>query len=89
MIDKMREEFEVWAGEYLMYEPESVRRNWDGTRYAHDALNGMWDGWKASRESLVIDIPDAEIGCSDESCGFNRGVSATVEAIEAAGVKWC
>ncbi|MEC4239129.1 hypothetical protein [Pseudomonas sp. DSV-1] len=66
MTDKMREEFE-----------ESPRfRGMDFTRstthseyYESPYANGAWDGWKASREVLVIELPEPE---APESYGVTR-----------------
>jgi hypothetical protein len=69
-IEKMREEFEAWA-----YHNSYVMRT-DGEGYYDHQTQTAWDGWKASRAVLVIQIPDSDFA------------ESWVEAIEAVGVKW-
>ena len=76
-MEKMREEFE-----------NSPRfKGMDFTRapghpdyYESPYANGAWDGWKASREALVIEVPELRLCCEDFGVEF-------VKNIEAAGVK--
>jgi hypothetical protein len=81
--DKMREEFE-----------NSPRfKGMDFTRapghpdyYESPYANGSWDGWKASRESLVIELPS--IKCIDLHEYSPRATLAYCEkAVKAAGLK--
>jgi hypothetical protein len=48
--------------------------------YESPYANGAWDGWKASREALVIEVPELRLCCEDFGVEF-------VKSIEAAGVK--
>ncbi|AZE67745.1 hypothetical protein ACAW49_03070 [Pseudomonas sp. Env-44] len=85
MTDKMREEFE-----------KSPRfRGMDFTRsathpefYDSPYANGAWDGWKASREALVIELPDYTSpyygGDHFDECQYAADCE---KAIEAAGLK--
>ncbi|WP_122252638.1 hypothetical protein [Pseudomonas savastanoi] len=98
--DKMREEFEAWAnGRYGweihdQYRDESERTlsTWNGERYDNRIVEGMWQAWQASREALVIELPEerAARGYGEQvadALGFNDGISYCRDAIEAAGVK--
>ncbi|MEE5138693.1 hypothetical protein V2J83_24650 [Pseudomonas alliivorans] len=99
--DKMREEFEAWAnGRYGWeihdpYRDESERTlsSWNGERYENRIVEGMWVGWQASREALVIELPNdfgTETGkpFGDLLCLVSNAMLAECrKAIEAAGVK--
>jgi hypothetical protein len=86
MTDKMREEFErstKFRGMDFRRAPEAPEY------YLSPYANGAWDGWQASREALVIELPDAD-GLNREHMlvqGFLEGVAHTRVAIEAAGLK--
>lgn len=102
MSDLMREEFEQAVIESLVAEGYSVRsavevmeRGSDG-EYRSVRFNGAWWGWQASRECLVIGLPnrfdekyqdyydDVEGGCFNEG----RYINDAQEALTAAGVKY-
>ncbi|WP_448120063.1 hypothetical protein [Pseudomonas veronii] len=54
MTDKMREEFErspKFRGMDFRRAPEAPEY------YLSPYANGAWDGWQASREALVIELP--------------------------------
>lgn len=54
-MDKMREEFEVWA------ESQNVSILRDGETYYHHTSHHMWYAWKASRAALVVELPPNRI----------------------------
>ena len=62
-MDKMREEFEVWAISDMGY---MVARAGDG--YKCDYMNTAWLAWKASRAALRVELP--------ENC---KGMALTVD----------
>lgn len=85
MNDKMREEFE-----------KSPRfRGMDFTRspthseyYDSPYANGAWDGWKASRETLVVDLSDLSNCFSPNDCGdWAMWLGDVKKLIEAQGLK--
>lgn len=94
--DKMREEFEAkfplpagvaWKESIGMYEVVDIWKL-DQT-ITIGKYNWLWEGWQASREALVIELPDDDY-LNRESVfvqGYIEGVRLTKEAIEAAGVK--
>ncbi|WP_443693972.1 hypothetical protein [Pseudomonas sp.] len=62
MTDKMREEFEAaWAEAMRGDDPapgrKPLRSQIEPERYRGDAANFAWRWWQASREALVIELP--------------------------------
>lgn len=61
-IEKMQEEFECWVRERSVDTPAgfypqlTYRCALDNNRYMISWVDSAWEGWKASRESLVIDL---------------------------------
>jgi len=84
MSDKMYAEFESWwyASKYCQVVNSS-----------ENAKQTAWDGWKASREMLVIELPKGDSLArrmyGPQACGANPLISRfdAVEFIEAAGLK--
>ena len=72
MSDLNREQFEKWFDESGFYKLKET----------------AWASWEASRECLVIELPepDSDDGDSWDQC-FKSGVSQCRAAIHAAGVK--
>lgn len=50
-MDKVREEFEKWAKQFFKLEVE------DWGEYVESETQWAWLAWKASRESIVVDLP--------------------------------
>jgi len=92
MTDKMREEFEEWAIADAKSTDKTLKFERGGDWYLgkdHQVMNLGWAAWQASREALVIELPDAD-GLNREHMlvqGFLEGVAHTRVAIEAAGLK--
>lgn len=83
MSDKMREEFEAWHREQvtmLMVAGEPAAAS--NARHLEPVY---WCAWQASREVLVIDLPEAYATDSDGHWMLPRKDVRT--AIEAAGLK--
>ena len=59
-IEKMREEFEAWAGMRAMMKA----KNPDGS-YVYERTQIQWEAWQASRESLV-DNGRSEYDCENK-----------------------
>ena len=51
MMEKMREEFEVWACNYNL-------KIADWGNYADRHVNNMWKAWRASRAALCVELPE-------------------------------
>ena len=74
-MDKMREEFEVWHIKQCEADGMDLRdlsceldRNGDG--YVYTGAQYAWRGWKASRASLCVELP--------ENC---KGMALTVDEL--------
>ena len=88
MNDKMREEFEAWYEGVtgLPVElndagiPVSI-----GSALSETVTMGMWVAWRASRESLCVELPDSE---RSVDCGDVLYRSDVEEALDAAGVRY-
>lgn len=63
-MDKMREDFESWAIKHHF----SVAKKPDGASYVHDSTMCAFEGWKASRAALCVELP--------ENC---KGMALTVD----------
>lgn len=79
MSDKMREEFEAW----MLGTAKIVIGSTDP--YPSGLERGYWRVWQASRESLVIELPDH--CCYDLPGEAYPVIQDCREAIEAAGLK--
>jgi len=58
-----RQQFEEWAktGDDLL-EEEDFRWMVGADTYYFSVVRYMWEAWQASRESLVVELPDEEPG---------------------------
>lgn len=90
MSEKMREEFE--AATLKVYANADLMRKDEG--YRNDHIQSAWWGWKASRESPVIELPrdvdqfaDDDPGRRAFSLHTNTAYRECRKAIEAAGLK--
>lgn len=93
MSDLMLKQFEVWA---VIDNRYSIARTYTGLRYDEDDTEAAWDAWQASRECLVIELPDrfdehyqdyyedVDGGCFNEG----RYINEVHAALTAAGVKY-
>lgn len=54
-IEKMREEFEAWSANHEYLGGVEIDRAFSGN-YSDVDMHHAWESWKASRESLVIDL---------------------------------
>lgn len=94
MSDKMREDFEVWHGRMIAQRVINARTIQAFTLEVNK--EAMFEIWRASRESLVIELPDSarmyfngapvEAYTDGVKC-WHGGVDAARLAIKAAGLK--
>ena len=87
----MREEFEAWCVNEVEL-PEGYELNWN-----NDSVRLMYRGWVASRESLVVELPEyrmtyhATEATSDQDyyldSEHDHAVDECRKAIHAAGVR--
>jgi hypothetical protein len=86
--EKMREEFEAWVKRG--WPAQSLSQFNDG-EYQGFTVQHCWDAWKASRESLVIELPGVNESEWDftyeERCAERNAIARCKSRIEAAGLK--
>lgn len=74
-MNKVREEFEKWAKQFFKLEIE------DWGEYVESGTQWAWFAWKASRESIVVNLP--------ENCKGNAlTVSEFKEQLDKEGIKY-
>lgn len=85
-MTKIQQEFEVWAIKHHF----STTKKPDGKSYAHDSTVCAFEGWKASRAALCVELPSRR--CSSDSdyyaCGFDNALYAVEIKMEMAGVSY-
>lgn len=95
MSDLMREEFEAWQsketpGADLEHCGELIGNGPARVSYRNMYAAERWIGWQASRECLVIELPE-KARITDPSdmlfIGSNGAINKCRDAIHAAGVK--
>lgn len=95
MSEKMREEFEARfpVPPYVFWCDKTQHYMNHGDPLGCLTYRGKWEGWQASRESLVIELPSeddtrcdtvAEIAKQE---AYNLALGECTSAIEAAGLK--
>lgn len=80
-MDKMRGEFEEWAKQNFELDVES----WG--EYVSAATHWAWLAWKASRESLTVEIPKEGEASSFSNCVV-FDTDAVKEMLDKVGVKY-
>ncbi|WP_322928603.1 hypothetical protein [Providencia huashanensis] len=77
-MDKSRQQFEEFI-KFHMNEPEpnnNLDTSNNGLNYADVGIDLMWISWKASRESLEIELTSEST--SINPCGFNNGYNDAI-----------
>lgn len=74
-MDKMRDEFEVWACNYNL-------KIADWGNYADRHVNNMWKAWQASRAALCVQMPRC---CNEEQDSYRLNV---IDSLDDAGVSY-
>ena len=86
-MDKVREEFEAWYSDKFKYSDNTLVKN-DET-YLSPFTDGLWSAWKASREYVVVELPNPCQGVYDlRSEGFNDCYGLVVDYLENQGVRY-
>ena len=102
MTDKMRQEFEVWANDYIGIDCEAMpygKFDDDMEPQYHNKsdpdgaliVSSMFAAWKASRSALCVELPSRISDDSDKwSAGYDFGVDAAADSLDSVGVhyKW-
>ena len=85
MNDKMREEFEAWyEGHCAPLESDWFKRDSDfPDDYDYFPAQEAWSGWKASCESLCVELP---LAFSDERA--TTYLTRVTNALDSAGVRY-
>lgn len=78
MSDKMREGFESWSGNRS--DKEQYVRGPRTGMYKNPVMQKQWESWQASRESLVVELPNWH-GCNHERLLNLREVEACIESL--------
>ena len=97
MSDLMLKQFEAWA---VIDHRYSIARTYTDLRYDEDDTEDAWYTWQASRECLVIELPDTkeimplspgmyvhEMRKIVDENKYTRAIDLARCAIHAAGVK--
>ena len=81
MSDNMREEFEAWAVTCAWMGLSDECLEFIDGGYVNCEVQAAWLAWQASRETLVIELPD------EDGMQGHLWAPDVVAAMEAAGVK--
>lgn len=81
--EKMREEFEAWAGQ----RGYSLERNSEAGGYYAVSANVAWSAWQASRATLVVELPPITGAGDHWSNVRDNTILSCKRAIEAADVR--
>lgn len=89
-----RSQFEVWATKRSLQLDKDTDA-WGREKYKYHMIQALWNGWQASRESLVVELPKREAFESyphesymtDDEDGKYIPYAETVEAIRAIGIR--
>ena len=94
MADKMREEFEAW---YWDYHHKDCGKDYLGVvfsigsngMYQGIACEGAWQGWKASRAALCVELPEVRVldGGRIAEIGYEMAIDDFELVLDAAGVR--
>ena len=96
MSDLMREEFECWVQGRSLCKKRGAKLKKDSAgSYTDYRVNDLWMAWQASREYLVIELPergpsftvDGVTSFSLKNEGRNEAIKEIEVSIHAVGVK--
>lgn len=86
-MDKVREEFEAW------FMKEKADKIQDDIQFLTKEI--MYEGWKASRESVTVQVPEKQ---DQNAClfdfqrayvqGYNHGIDACAKQLIEEGIKY-
>lgn len=92
-MDKMREEFEAWyegiAGSSVEFNDGGIPVDIGGALSGNVTI-GMWLAWRASRESLCVELPEVRVldGGRIAEIGYELAVDDFERALDAAGIRY-
>ncbi|HGM4965225.1 TPA: hypothetical protein ACKP0L_003549 [Pseudomonas putida] len=88
--NKMREQFESWILENW---PGQYLDRFETGEYHGFTLEHCWKAWQASREAVVVElpelrsVPDRDCWARTNGLGFNNALKEARQVIEAKGLK--
>lgn len=87
--NKMRAEFEAaWRARYPAHGDIALKRSGlDPEDYCNTRVKDAWWAWQASREAVMVELPDRDVEQCAYSLGFNSCLKQSRAAIEAQGLK--
>ncbi|MEY0965850.1 hypothetical protein [Providencia rettgeri] len=91
-MDKSRQQFEEFI-KFHMNEPEpnnNLDTSNNGLNYADVGIDLMWISWQASRDSLLLSLPEREKSnnrLDRFSIAYNEGIAACEQHLLDMGVK--
>lgn len=80
-MDKLREEFEQWFSQ----RERTMKSQGLGLISISRLKNRQWEAWRDSRESVVVDVPDAcafslcELVCRDDVIKAIRSIGLSIK----------
>ena len=90
-MDKCREQFEEWAGKQRfnterLNDCNSNECKW----YANAATDMLWDAWQASRQALVVELPEVFDAAKDDAAYYEYAYHKddVEKALDSAGVEY-
>jgi len=88
MSDLMRRQFEDWQLQVYCGGSERLRKcKNDESYYYYTDVQLKWKAWQASRECLVIELPEEESYVQSSEKAMFFLIEDALETIRAAGVK--
>lgn len=88
--NKMREQFEAWISSYIG-STWLGRNDHQMDEYIDENAQFMWEAWQASREAVVVELPEVQSDMIDQVGGEQEvryyPQMALITAIEAQGLK--
>ncbi|HDS1693806.1 TPA: hypothetical protein QEM72_004390 [Pseudomonas putida] len=92
--NKMRDQFEAaWRARYPEHGEIALKRSGlDPEDYCNTRVKDAWWAWQASREAVVVELPDSIVGArryqhAEAAFAHKEGIDDCREAIEAQGLK--
>ncbi|CNK69164.1 Uncharacterised protein [Yersinia mollaretii] len=90
-ITKSQSDFEAWVVTWWPQSKTMIAEKFDDGGYWNMPLQQYFEAWKASRESLVVELPeligDSENSISEYFEGLNDGIKQCGTTIIKAGIR--
>ncbi|EPB9884046.1 hypothetical protein [Yersinia enterocolitica] len=88
-ITKSREEFEDWVAHQLGHTIEYIKgqRAVTTDRYYSQYIEIPYQAWKASRESVEVELPFNDIRTDEKDEIWDRAVESCADVLRTAGIR--